>query len=338
MSRVPDKLGFDFVQTNGHVQYVWRNGKWSDDAELQASPYVRVHIAATALHYGQSVFEGLKAFRCRDGRVRVFRPDRNAARMAESAERLMMPVVPTDVFIAAIERCIRANADFIPSYEHGGSLYIRPILFGSGARVPPEPADEYTFIVYVVPVGDYYAGTSAVTALVVRDADRAAPLGVGHVKAAGNYAASMESTLSSKKKGYPLSLYLDPLHHKYIDEFSTSNFVAIDANGHYVTPESRTVLPSITNASLMQLCADMGIPVERRQIAIEEVARFAEVAACGTAVVLSPVNRIVTDADVISIGTLTIGPIMKRLYDRLKAIQRGDEPDPFGWMHVVPNV
>lgn len=181
------------------TRHTWKNGQWGQ-AEVVTSPYVNIHISATGLHYGQSVFEGLKAFRCKDGKIRVFRPDQNARRMKDSAERILMPAVPQELFLSAVKECILRNLDYVPSYEHGGSLYIRPILFGSGARVPPEPSDEYVFIVFVLPVGDYYAGTTAVSAVVVNDHDRAAPLGVGDVKVAGNYAASLQATYAAKKQ------------------------------------------------------------------------------------------------------------------------------------------
>lgn len=325
-------LGFAYHDTNCHIRYVWKDGRWSE-GELVDSPYIPMHIAATALHYGQSAFEGLKAFRRKDGKVSLFRPEENARRLAVTARRTCMAVVPEDMFVDACKRVLKANMEFIPPYGTGGSMYVRPLLFGSGAEIGVAPAKEYTFIVLVTPVGAYYkGGLQGVRAIVVDDYDRAAPQGTGHVKIAGNYAASLYPHLEAKAAGYPVELYLDAKEHKWIEEFATSNFLAITKDGKYVTVESPSILPSITNMTLQQLARDMGIPVEVRPIPFEEVTSFAEVAACGTAVVITPVNEIERAGKVYQTGPATgCGPILEKLYKAVQGIQYGEIPDTHGW-------
>ena len=324
-------LGFEFRQTRSHIKFVWKDGQWSS-GELVAEPYVKVHIANTGLHYGQSIFEGLKAFAWKDGSIRIFRPQDNAKRLRMSAERLLMTPFPEEMFVEGVRRVVADNADFVPPFGTGGSLYIRPLLFGSGPRIGLSPADEYTLLIMPIPVGDYYkGGLSPVSALVIDDYDRAAPRGVGHVKVAGNYAADLLPNMLGKKKGFPIGLYLDAKTNSFVEEFSTSNFVAIDKDGHFVTPNSPTVLPSITNKSLMELAKDEGLQVDHRPIPVSELSSLKEVAACGTAVVVTPVNKIVYQDEVIKIGGEGIGPMTTKLYNRVRAIQQGEEPDKFGW-------
>lgn len=325
-------LGFAYLDTHCHIRYVWKNGRWSA-GELVESPYMPVHIAATALHYGQSAFEGLKAFRRQDGKVSLFRPRDNARRMAATARRICMAEVPEEMFVDACRRVVQANLDFVPPYGTGGSLYVRPLLFGSGPQIGVAPAEEYTFLVLVTPVGPYYkGGLQAVKAIVMDRYDRAAPLGTGHIKVAGNYAASLYPHLEAKAAGYPVELYLDAKEHKWIEEFATSNFIAITRDGHFVTVKSDSILPSITNMTLQQLARDMGIPVEVRPIAFEEITEFAEVAACGTAVVITPVCQIERAGKVYSTGPATgCGPILDKLYRTVQGIQYGEIPDRHGW-------
>ncbi len=325
-------LGFAYRDTHSHIRYTWKNGEW-DKGVVVDEPYIHLHVAATALHYGQSCFEGLKAYCCKDGVVRIFRLDENAKRMANSAQRIRMAQPPVELFQEAVIRAVRENIDFVPPYGTGGSLYIRPLLFGSGARIGVQPADEYTFLVLVVPVGNYYkGGLKPVSAVVMDDYDRAAPKGVGHVKVAGNYAADLEPSKHAKEDGFPVVLYLDAREHKYVDEFGTSNFIAITKDGKYVTPDSPSALPSITNKSLMALAEEMGLEVERRPILFDEIEDFAEVAACGTAVVITPVNRIVRGERVLQVGPQDgVGPTLQKLYDRMLGIQFGELPDHYGW-------
>lgn len=331
-----ENLGFQYIQTKTHVRSVYKDGRWSA-LESVEEPYIRLHIAATALHYGQACFEGLKAFRGRDGRIRIFRPDENAKRMASSADRLVIPQVPTELFLDAVHRAVRENEEFVPPYGTGGSLYIRPLLIGSGAKIGLQTSDEFTFLVMVVPVGDYYkGGLSPVTAIVMEDFDRAAPKGVGHVKVAGNYAADLMPNLMGKKAGYPINLYLDAENRRTIEEFGTSNFIGLRGN-KYVTPDSKSVLPSITNKTLMQLAADEGMEVESRPIDIDEVSEFEEVAACGTAVVITAVTRILHGSKLIEIGENpdAVGSRLMHLYNKVRAIQYGETEDPHGWGHLL---
>ncbi|HOE00385.1 MAG TPA: branched-chain amino acid aminotransferase [Kiritimatiellia bacterium] len=327
-----NSLGFAYMDTNCHIRYVWKNGQWSA-GELVASPQMSIHIAATALHYGQSAFEGLKAFRRKDGKVSLFRPEENAKRLAMTARRTCMAEVPVDMFVDACKRVVRANLDYVPPYGTGGSMYVRPLLFGSGAQIGVAAADEYTFLVLVTPVGPYYkGGLQAVKAIVLDQYDRAAPLGTGHVKVAGNYAVSLYPHLEAKAAGYPVELYLDAKEHKWIEEFATSNFLGITKDGKYVTAKSGSILPSITNLTLQQIARDNGIPVEVRPIAFEEVTEFAEVAACGTAVVVTPVSEIERAGTVYKTGPATgCGPVLEKLYKTVQGIQYGELPDTHGW-------
>ena len=325
-------LGFAYMDTNCHIRYVWKDGQWSE-GELVKSPYMPIHIAATALHYGQAAFEGLKAFRRKDGKVSLFRPEENAKRMAITARRTCMAEVPEDMFVEACKCVVKANLEFVPPYGTGGSMYVRPLLFGSGAQIGVAPADEYTFLVLVTPVGAYYkGGLQAVKAIVLDDYDRAPPLGTGHVKVAGNYAVSLYPHLKAKHAGYPVELYLDAREHKWIEEFATSNFLAVTKDGVYVTVKSRSILPSITNLTLREIAQDLGIPVEVRPVAFDEVTSFAEVAACGTAVVITPVCQIERAGQVYKTGPETgCGPVLERLYKTVQGIQYGELPDTHGW-------
>lgn len=325
-------LGFQYMDTNCHIRYVWRDGHWGD-GELVGEPYLRLHIAATSLHYGQAAFEGLKAFAWRDGSVRLFRPQANARRMAASARRTRMAEVPEGMFLDAIRRVVNANREFVPPYGSGGSLYVRPLLIGSGAQIGVNPAKEYTFIVLVTPVGAYYkGGLTPVRAIVLDDYDRAAPQGVGHIKVAGNYAASLEPHHLAHEKGFPVELYLDCREHRYVEEFGTSNFIAVTRDGRYLTAKSSSILPSVTNDGLQTLAREAGMPVEVRPVEFDELPGLAEVAACGTAVVITPVNEIVRGDRVIRVGPQEgCGPVLSTLYQRYTRIQVGDSPDVHGW-------
>lgn len=329
-------LGFEYRDTNCHIRYTWRDGAW-DEGRLEKEPFLRVHMAAGALHYGQAAFEGMKAFRCQNGRTHLFRPIENARRMANTAQRLRMAKVPESMFIDAVRRVTAANREFIPPYGTGGSLYVRPLLFGSGAQLGVAPSHEYTFLVFVVPVGAYYkGGLTPVRAVVLDDYDRAAPNGVGHIKVAGNYAASLEPHEVAHDRGFAVELYLDAVEHRYIEEFGTSNFVGITRDGRYITPDSASILPSVTNRTLQQIARDADIPVEVRPVLFSELRDFAEVGACGTAVVITPVNEVVRGNEVIRVGPGDgCGPILERLYTAVTDIQYGIRPDPYGWTMEV---
>jgi len=340
-------LGFEFRPTKSNLRITYKDGKWGE-VELCEDPTINIHMGATALHYGQACFEGLKAFTHPDGSVHVFRPTENAARLSSSCARTVMPILPEETFLKAVNEVVRDNIAYVPPYGSGGALYLRPLLFGSGPRIGLQPADEYTFILMCLPVGDYYKGglASPVDGLLITDFDRAAPQGVGSVKVAGNYAADLLPNMVSRSKGFPIGLYLDAKTQTMIEEFSTSNFVGIDSkNKKYITPKSSSVLPSITNKSLMTIAADEGMIVEAREVMLDELESFDEVAACGTAVVVTPVGSITMlggvedsdDADSEDIKKFVfgdsseVGPITRKLYDRVRAIQYGEEEDKYGW-------
>jgi len=331
------KLPFGYMKTNYNVRAYYREGEWSK-LEICDSEYIPMHMAATALHYGQEAFEGLKAYMGKDGKVRLFRWEDNARRMQDSANGILMAVPPMELFKEAIVTAVKLNKEFVPPYGTGASLYIRPLLIGNGPRVGVKPADEYLFMVFVSPVGPYFKeGFNPVSILIAHDSDRAAPLGTGKYKVGGNYAASLMAGERAHKLGYASALFLDAREKKYIDEAGPANFFAIKGDT-YVTPLSDSILPSITNKSLMTLAEAMGLKVERRKIPIEELAEFDEVGACGTAAVISPIRRIVdpaTEKEYLYCKDGKAGEISSKLYKLLLGIQYGDEPDPYGWITFV---
>ncbi len=328
-------LPFGYIKTDYNVRVYYRNGKWGS-MEISSSEHVDIHIAATALHYGQEAFEGMKAFMGKDGKIRLFRYEENAKRMQVSAQGILMAEVPTEVFKKAILRVIRMNKRFIPPYGSGASLYVRPVLFGSGAEVGVKPSDEYLFMVFVTPVGPYFKeGFKPVNMLLTKEFDRAAPLGTGRFKVGGNYAASLTSMKKAHEKGFASVLFLDSKEKKYIDECGPANFFGIK-NNTYITPKSDSILPSITNMSLLALAEDIGLKTERRPVEERELGSFEEVGACGTAAVISPIGKIVDDetGEEYFYGDEP-GAISTKLYNKLIAIQTGDEEDKFGWIEIV---
>ena len=320
-----------------NVRYNYRNGSWGE-LEISSSEYINMHMAATCLHYGQEAFEGLKAFRGKDGKIRVFRLDENAARLQSTCRGILMPELSTEKFRDAILKVIKLNERFVPPYESGASLYIRPLLIGTGAQVGVHPASEYMFIVFVTPVGPYFkGGFSTNPYVIIRQYDRSAPLGTGVYKVGGNYAASLRANKMAHDMGYSCEFYLDAKEKKYIDECGAANFFGIK-NNTYVTPLSTSILPSITNKSLMTLAEEMGLTVERRQIPEEELDTFEEAGACGTAAVISPIQRIddpEKNRSYIISKDGKPGKICTQLYNKLRAIQYGDEPDKYGWVTIV---
>lgn len=330
-------LSFGYRKTNYNVRCTYRDGKWGD-IEVSDSEYLNIHIAATALHYGQEIFEGLKAFRGKDGKIRIFRLKENAARIRKSAEGILMQPIPEELFCEMVKKVVALNTEFVPPYGSGASLYIRPLEIGMSARVGVKPSDEYLFLVLVTPVGPYFKeGFKPTNICIMRDYDRVAPKGTGRWKVGGNYAASLSAGEKAHELGYSAVLYLDPKEKKYIDECGPANFFAIK-DGKYITPASESILPSVTNASLKQLAKDMGIEVESRHILLEELEDITEAAACGTAAVASPVAEI----DDLDTGKKYIvstngeaGPITTTLYNKLRAIQLGEEEDIHGWNTIV---
>ena len=329
------ELGFEFMQTRSNIRFHYADGKWGE-AELTGNFNITVSVAANAFHYGQAAFEGGKAFQTADGRICIFRPDENGKRLNSSARRLMMPEFPVERFVEAVQQVVADNADFVPPYGTGGALYIRPVMFGVSPTIGVSPSKEYELVIMVMPVGPYYkGGIKPVDAMVSRDFDRAAPRGTGMIKAAGNYAASLLPSKLAKEKHCPIALFLDPATRTYIDEWSTSNFCAVSKEGHYVTPKSDSILPSITNKSIRTVATDLGIVVEERPVLVEELADFAEVGALGTAVVITPVGRIFDGDKVYDYHQTEIGPVLKRLYDEMTGIQKGVRPDKHNWLVEV---
>ncbi len=333
-------LGFQYLPTRGHVQCDYANGAWGKPV-FKAEPTINLHIAANALHYGQAIFEGLKAFRAADGSVGIFRPDRNAGRMRLSAERLCMEAPDDDLFIEACKMAVRENLEFVPPYGTGASLYLRPLLIGTEPTIGIKPSDTYSFLVMVTPVGPYYkGGFNPVEALVMLDYDRAAPKGTGRAKTAGNYAGSLLPGLIGKKKGFPIILFADPKENRYVDEFGTSNFIGITAAGEYKTPESSSILQSITNESLQVLAEGLGLRVVRAPIALDALDQFAEVGACGTAAVITPIHAVHYHRDgserVFRFGDKDVaGTTLTTLYKQLQGIQYGEIADTHGWLAKV---
>ena len=388
-------LSFGYMKTDYNVRINFRNGAWGE-LEVSSDEHLNLHMAATCLHYGQEAFEGLKAFRGKDGKVRIFRLEENAARLQSTCQGILMAELPTERFKEAILKVVKLNERFIPPYETGASLYIRPLLIGTSAQVGVHPAEEYMFVVFVTPVGPYFkGGFSTNPYVIIREFDRAAPHGTGIYKVGGNYAASLRANKKAHDLGYSCEFYLDAKEKKYIDECGAANFFGIKDNTYitpksssilpsitnkslrankkahdlgyscefyldakekkyidecgaanffgikdntYITPKSSSILPSITNKSLMQLAEDMGIKVERRPIPEEELETFEEAGACGTAAVISPIQRI----DDLENGKSYViskdgkpGPICTKLYNKLRGIQYGDEPDTHGWVTIV---
>ncbi len=331
------ELPFGYVKTNYNVRCTFKDGKWGE-IEISDSEHVSIHMAATCLHYGQEAFEGMKAYRGKDDKIRLFRWIENCKRLQRSAEGILMEKVPDDLFFDMIAKAVELNKEFVPPYGSGAALYIRPFLFGSGVRVGVQPADEYTFVVFVTPVGPYFKeGFNPVKIAVVRDSDRAAPLGTGHIKVGGNYAASLIGLKRVKAEGYGAPMYLDAVEKKYIDEIGAANFFGVK-NNTYITPKSPSILPSITNMSLEALAEHLGYKTERRPVAFDELDTFEEVGACGTAAIISPIGEI-KDLDTGKVYTFCCdgkpGPVSTKLYETLLGIQYGDIEDTFGWVSIL---
>ena len=328
-------LSFGYRKTDYNVRCYYRDGKWGE-IEVCSEEYINIHMAATCLHYGQEAFEGLKAYRCPDGKVRVFRMDENAKRLQSTCRGILMPELPTELFEEMVKKVVRLNQEWIPTYESGATLYIRPLLIGTGAQVGVHPANEYLFMIFVTPVGPYFkGGFFANPSVIIRDHDRSAPLGTGIYKVGGNYAASLLANKKAHDLGYACEFYLDAKEKKYIDEAGAANFFGIKDNT-YVTPKSTSTLPPITNKTLKQLAEDLGMKDEQRHIPEEELETFEEAGACGTAAVISPISRI----DDVETGKSYVfgdkpGPVSEKLYNHLRGIQYGTEEDKHGWTTVV---
>ncbi len=326
-----DNLWFAYRPTNTYVKVEYKNWKWWTVESVKWDT-ITLPIAATCLHYGQQIFEGMKAFRQQDTTISIFRPEENALRMQNSAKRVMMQAPNTELFINVVKQAVQENEAFVPPYGSGASLYIRPLLLWTQAQIGVKPSEEYTFLVFVMPVGAYYKdGLSPIQAIIAYDYDRAAPLGVGNCKVWGNYASGMQAGAFAHQQWYNVELYLDAKEKKYIDECGTANFFAIKWD-KYITPHSDSILPSITNKSLRILAEKNGLTVENRKIAVEELSAFDEVWACGTAAVITPISKIYNPhTDKTYHFGDQVWPITKKLYEQFVGIQYGDLPDEYWW-------
>jgi branched-chain amino acid aminotransferase len=331
------KLPFGYFKTDYNLRCYYRNGQWGE-IEVSSSEYLNIHMAATCLHYGQEAFEGMKAYRGKDNKIRLFRWQENAQRLRESAKGILMAQVPDELFYEMITKVVKLNEKYVPPFGQGASLYIRPLLIGTGVQVGVNPANEYLFAVFVGPVGTYFKeGFNPVTMQIVRDIDRAAPQGTGSIKVGGNYAGSLRASERAKKEGFSAVLFLEAKEKKYIDEAGPANFFGIQ-DDRYITPKSASILPSITNKSLMQLAQDMGLKVERREVAVEELAQFNEAGACGTAAIISPIGKIVdreTGQTYEFCKDGKAGPVSQKLFTKLQAIQYGEDEDIHNWVTIL---
>ena len=329
-----EKLGFEFMPTKSNIRFSYADGKW-DDGELSTDNNVVLNECAGVLQYAQTCFEGLKAYRAKDGRALLFRPDMNAKRMADTAKRLEMPIFPEEKFIEAVIKTVKANIDWVPPYGSGAALYLRPYMFGSAPVIGVKPSTEFQFRIFATPVGPYFKGGTTSISLRVPDFDRAAPRGTGHVKAGLNYAMSLHPVVEAHKLGYAENLYLDSATRTNVEETGGANVIFVTKDNKVITPKSDTILPSITKNSLLYVAKHyLNLEVEERVIPYSEVNEFKECALCGTAAVLSPVGRIDNQGESIlfDYGTNGVGNITKKLYDTLLGIQLGSIEAPKGWI------
>ncbi len=331
------ELGFGYVKTDYRFVANFKDGKW-DDGALITDENVVINECAGVLQYAQTCFEGLKAYTTEDGKIVCFRPDLNAQRMADSCERLKMPVYPVEKFVEAVEKVVAANADFVPPYGSGATLYLRPYMFGSNAVIGVKPATEYQFRIFATPVGPYFKGGVKPLTLRISDLDRAAPMGTGHIKAGLNYAMSLYNIVDAHDNGFDENMYVDSATRTCIEETGGANIIFVTKDGKVVTPKSNTILPSITRRSLMIVAKDyLGLEVEEREVKVSELSDFAECGLCGTAAVISPVGKVVDHGKEICFpaGMTEMGPVTKKLYDTLTGIQMGRLPAPEGWIKEI---
>ena len=330
-------LGFGYMQTDYRYVSNFKEGKW-DEGALTTDANVVINECAGVLQYAQTVFEGLKAYTTKDGKIVTFRPDLNAQRMVDSANRLEMPPFPAERFLDAVAKTVKANSAFVPRYGSGASLYIRPYMFGANPVIGVKPADEYQFRVFTTPVGPYFKGGVKPLTLRVSDFDRAAPCGTGHIKAGLNYAMSMHAIVDAHKEGYDENLYLDAATRTKVEETGGANFIFITKDKKVVTPKSNSILPSITRRSLLQVAKDyLGLEAEEREVYLDELQDFAECGLCGTAAVISPVGKIVDHGKEICFpsGMEAMGEVTKQLYNTLTGIQMGTIEAPKDWIYVI---
>ena len=325
-------LSFGYIQTDYRFVSNYKDGAW-DEGGMTTDANIVINECAGVLQYAQTCFEGMKAYTTEDGKIVCFRPDLNAARMAQSCERLKMPVFPEEKFVEAIVETVRANAAWVPPFGSGASLYLRPYMFGSNPVIGVKPANDYQFRIFATPVGPYFKGGVRPLTLRISDLDRAAPRGTGHVKAGLNYAMSLYNIVDAHDQGYDENVYVDSATRTCIEETGGANIILIKGNT-LVTPKSDTILPSITRRSLVQVAKDyLGMEVEEREVKLTELGDFEECGLCGTAAVISPVGKIVDHGT--EYNYAGFGPKIQKLYDTLTGIQMGRIDAPEGWIKVI---
>ena len=331
------ELGFDYIKTDYRFVANFRDGKW-DEGKLTTDENIVINECAGVLQYAQTCFEGLKAYTTIDGKIVCFRPDLNAQRMADSCQRMKMPVFPVEKFVEAVSKVVTANADCVPPYGSGATLYLRPYMFGSNAVIGVKPATEYQFRIFATPVGPYFKSGVKPLTLRISDLDRAAPMGTGHIKAGLNYAMSLYNIVDAHDQGFDENIYVDSATRTYIEETGGANIIFVTKDGKVVTPKSNTILPSITRRSLMIVAKEyLGLDVEERPVRIDELENFAECGLCGTAAAISPVGKVVDHGKEICFpaGMNEMGPVTKKLYDTFTGIQMGSLPAPDGWISII---
>ena len=330
-------LGFGYHVADYRFVANYKDGKW-DDGEITTDANITLNECAGVFQYAQTVFEGLKAYTTEDGHIVCFRPDLNAERMKASCERLEMPVFPVDRFVKAVEGVVKANEAWVPPFGSGATLYIRPYMMATNPVIGVKPGNEYQFRIFVTPVGPYFKGGAKPLTIRVSDFDRAAPNGTGHIKAGLNYAMSLHAIVDAHNQGFDENMYLDSKTRTKVEETGGANFIFITKDGKFVTPKSDSILPSITRRSLMVVAEKyLGLTVENREVAFEEVKDFAECGLCGTAAVISPVGKINDHGNEICFpsGMEEMGPVTKKLYETLTGIQMGKIEGPEGWVHTI---
>lgn len=330
-------LGFAYMEADARFVSHYKDEAW-DKGAIVADANIVLNECAGVFQYAQTIFEGLKAYTTEDGHIVCFRPDLNAARMADSARRLEMPVFPEERFVDAVVQVVKENAAYVPPFGSGATLYIRPYMMGTNPVIGVKPADEYMFRIFVTPVGPYFKGGAKPLTIKVSDFDRAAPNGTGHIKAGLNYAMSLHAIVTAHAEGFAENMYLDPQTRTKVEETGGANFIFITKDNKLVTPKSESILPSITRRSLVYVAQHyLNMEVEEREVLFEEVKDFAECGLCGTAAVISPVGRIVDHGKEINLpsGMEEMGPVTKKLYDTLTGIQMGKIEAPKGWIRTI---
>jgi len=328
-------MGYAKKETKYRYRAYTKNGKW-EKGSLTTDKNISIHEGSNVFHYGQALFEGLKAYKTKDGTIQLFRPDLNFIRINEGLRRLVAPELTEELFFEAISEVVLSNRDDIPEYGTEQSLYIRPFVIGQGMNLGVKPSDEYLFSVFCAPVGTYFAGGLQTLEFITTDYDRAAANGTGQVKVAGNYAASLYPRSLAIKEGYAGVIYLDPLTHSNIDEVGAANFFGITYDNVLVTPKSSSILPSITKRSILYIAEHMlGMKVEERACHIDNISEFKEAGACGTAAIITPLKSITHKGKTTQFGNGEVGETVKKLYDILTGIYYGDIEAPKGWLKEI---